>query len=495
MRSAIYCRLSVDRTGDAASPERQESECRRLIETRGWEAAAVFVDRDASAFKRVARPSFDRMMKGVRAGEFDSVVCWKLDRLTRRFTDLGPILRTLEDARATLVSATEQLDTSTTSGSALVGFLVAQAEQESRNTSLRVASAEEAAARRGEVHTGGSRCFGYTREMEIIPEEAEAGRWMAEQLIAGTSLRQIAIAMNARGIPTSVGGDWSTGRVSTWLRGPRPAGMRTHRGVETPGNWELIIDPETRIEIMSLIAERGHAGGRDSKPKHLLSGFAYCALCGNKLKAMCRVGGSYPAYACTKQPGLNNCGRMSVAEAALDAHVIGELFRFLSMAELAPLPDDRRADELRRSLDDDMAAMIELTRARFIERRLEAAAFETVRAELQSRIDGVSSTLAAWEREAESRTVMLSPGDVASLTAWWEAHTLEDRRVALAHAVERITVHPARRHGRIFDTERVEIEFSDDVYRRADEWWSKHLGRDLTEDEVTAAREAYERLP
>src|SRR5581483_11717817 len=166
------------------------------------------VDRDLSAFKRVARPDYDRMLKGLRDRRFDAVAVFKLDRLTRRFTDTGPIVKALQDAGAVLLSVHDNIDTSTPMGQAIMGVLVAQAETESLNTSIRVAAAAESTAKSGKPHSGGSRCFGYTRDMEIIPEEAAVGREMAERVLAGESLRQIAIDLNARGVRTTQGKDW-----------------------------------------------------------------------------------------------------------------------------------------------------------------------------------------------------------------------------------------------------------------------------------------------
>ena len=183
------------------------------------------------------------------------------------------------------------------------------------------------------------------------------------------------------------------------------------------------------------------------------------------------------------------------AEKTIDAYVTGELLDFLSVAEFRPLADGRRSDALRRSVEDDTRSMLDLTRARFVERTLGPDEFETVRAELQDRIRANEATLDAWEREAESRTAILRSGGRAPLEAWWESHGLEDRRAALGHALERITAFPAtHRGGNVFDTDRVKIDFSDAVYRRAYER-ADEMGGSLTDEQVADARAAWERLP
>ena len=58
--------------------------------------------------------------------------CGSWTRLTRNFNRGGDILRRIDEAGVKLVSVTEQIDTSTPIGKAIVGFQIAQAETEVR---------------------------------------------------------------------------------------------------------------------------------------------------------------------------------------------------------------------------------------------------------------------------------------------------------------------------------------------------------------------------
>jgi hypothetical protein len=62
--------------------------------------------------------------------------------------------------------------TSAPMGGAIVGFGVAQAADETANTSKRIRRANEVNQARGRARNTGLRRFGYTRDMEVIPEEA-----------------------------------------------------------------------------------------------------------------------------------------------------------------------------------------------------------------------------------------------------------------------------------------------------------------------------------
>ena len=111
MRAAVYARISLEKEANPSdSPERQIAECRRFIEAKGWEVVEPpFVDRDISAYSRKRRPALEAMWKGLEAGEFEAVVVWKIDRLTRRFTEAGPIIERLQRARGQLLSVTDSI--------------------------------------------------------------------------------------------------------------------------------------------------------------------------------------------------------------------------------------------------------------------------------------------------------------------------------------------------------------------------------------------------
>src|SRR5207245_1072582 len=138
-------------------------------------------------------------------GRIDTVLVWKLDRLTRRgIVGITPLLEALGKAGARLVSVTENIDTTTAMGEGILGMLASMAKQESENTGLRVKAAHASSARKGRMHSGGSRQFGYARDGSIVSVEAEIVREVAQRIIAGASLRQMAFDLNARGVRTTM---------------------------------------------------------------------------------------------------------------------------------------------------------------------------------------------------------------------------------------------------------------------------------------------------
>jgi hypothetical protein len=68
-RAVIYCRISVDSTGEAAGVRRQEADCRTYCKRTRTEVVEVMTDNDisASTYSRKARPGYRRALElGVR---------------------------------------------------------------------------------------------------------------------------------------------------------------------------------------------------------------------------------------------------------------------------------------------------------------------------------------------------------------------------------------------------------------------------------------------
>jgi site-specific DNA recombinase len=152
----------LDRDGTSKSPDQQEEECRAEARQHGWQVTEVYSDRNVSAFKPGARrPAYERLLRDLEAGAFDVLLVWEPTRLTRGgLTGIAPVVELLQKAGAQLVSVTQPIDTTTTEGEMMLGFLAGMAKKESENTSKRVKRAHRNAVKDGKMHTGGNRQYG-----------------------------------------------------------------------------------------------------------------------------------------------------------------------------------------------------------------------------------------------------------------------------------------------------------------------------------------------
>jgi DNA invertase Pin-like site-specific DNA recombinase len=144
MRCAIYARVS---TADQ-STSMQQRDLHKLAGARGFEVVTEYCDEGQSGAKN-SRPALDRMLADARRGKFQVLLVWRLDRLGR---SLAHLIRLLEDFKVwnvELVSFSEGLDFTTSTGKLFYSLLGAFSEFEREVIRERVRSGMRNARARG----------------------------------------------------------------------------------------------------------------------------------------------------------------------------------------------------------------------------------------------------------------------------------------------------------------------------------------------------------
>ena len=84
-----------------------------------------------SPARRIDRPALQRLLADVAAGRVDTIVVYKIDRLTRSLADFAKIVEILDARGASFVSVTQQFNTTTSMGrltlNILLSFLASRA--------------------------------------------------------------------------------------------------------------------------------------------------------------------------------------------------------------------------------------------------------------------------------------------------------------------------------------------------------------------------------
>lgn len=125
---AVYIRVSTVGQKEAS----QRAEIDRWLRGHGVADAVYYVDKKTG--DNLNRPAFERLQSAIFSGEVQTVVVYKLDRLSRSLRDGINTLTDWLGKGVRVVSVTQQLDFSGAAGSlvAAVLFAVAQMEQETR---------------------------------------------------------------------------------------------------------------------------------------------------------------------------------------------------------------------------------------------------------------------------------------------------------------------------------------------------------------------------
>ena len=191
------------------------------------------------------------------------------------------------------------VDLSTTDGRFKAHIMGAVAEQESSRKSDRIRRQKEQSASKG-WSQGGKRRYGYSHArtddgsatMTVIPEEAAVIREMAERVLTGEWLHQLAKDLNRRDIPTSTGKQWRVTTLTALLTGPHITGLRVHHGeVVGNGNWEPILDRATWERTRAVLGDPRKPSKKGRPPTHLLTGVLKCSKCDGPLYHSTRAGG------------------------------------------------------------------------------------------------------------------------------------------------------------------------------------------------------------
>lgn len=163
LKAAIYCRVSTQ----LQDLEAQLASCIRYCEYQRLEVGRVFQEKVSGM--KAKRPEYGALLRALRAGEYQAVVIFRLDRLGRNARELALTIDELEARNIKICSVTENFDTSTPLGRAMreFNYILVQLERDniSESTRLRLASIKASGKRLGRPpgskDKGGRRKSGY----------------------------------------------------------------------------------------------------------------------------------------------------------------------------------------------------------------------------------------------------------------------------------------------------------------------------------------------
>jgi len=187
VRCAIYTRKSTEEGLDQAfnTLQAQREACEAYILSQAGEGWMVLPERyDDGGFSggTMDRPALGRLLKDVDAGRIDTIVVYKIDRLTRSLADFARIVERLDKSDASFVSVTQAFNTTTSMGRLTLNVLLSFAQFEREVTGERIRDKIAASKKKG-MWMGGNLPLGYdaptdptTRNLVPNTEEAEQVR-------------------------------------------------------------------------------------------------------------------------------------------------------------------------------------------------------------------------------------------------------------------------------------------------------------------------------
>lgn len=303
MRVALYPRVSgIEQAQEGYSIGEQIERMTKYCEAKGWTIYKIYTDAGFSG-ANMDRPGLQGIMKDCEKDVFDMVLVYKLDRLSRKQKDVLYLVEDVFDKHGIFFSSmTENFDTSTPFGKAILGILAVFAQLEREQIRERTMMGKKARADEGKWHGGSTEPIGYdynvADDMLYINEyEAMQIREIVDLFLKGTPIRTIERICDEKGYKHKHG-KWSPRTIRRMLTSPLYIGMLQSKNGTVKGIHKPILEKETFDEVQVLMDERKNKYPAPSKAKStLLGGLLYCKNCGGRYgKNVNDHGGLY--YAC-----------------------------------------------------------------------------------------------------------------------------------------------------------------------------------------------------
>lgn len=228
---AGYVRKSVySDTGD--SIENQKKIIKDYVHVHYDTDEVIFYEDEGFTGSNTMRPGFQMMLSDIHENKIDTVICYKLDRISRSVSDFSKIFEDLQEHKVDFVSVKEQVDTGTPIGRAMmyISSVFAQMERETiaeriRDNSLELAKSGKWAGGKAPVGYKLKRQMDHRNKYYSTLVRDPDGEIFLKKIIniflSGKTLSGMETYFRANGIKSPTGGYISTVSIHSILRNPQ----------------------------------------------------------------------------------------------------------------------------------------------------------------------------------------------------------------------------------------------------------------------------------
>ena len=150
--AGLYIRVSTeDQAREGFSLPEQEKRLKAMCEYKGYVIYKLYKDAGISAKTGNYRPAFEELLQDIRDKKCNTIVVLKLDRLTRSVYDMEGIMKFLDENKAYLDCANEEINTTNSSGKMVARLLTTVSQNEIERTSERTKVGLAGAIKEGHI--------------------------------------------------------------------------------------------------------------------------------------------------------------------------------------------------------------------------------------------------------------------------------------------------------------------------------------------------------
>ena len=300
---ALYCRKSTeDSSRQVLSLDSQEQEMTRLAKTMGLVIVKVFRE-SKSAKKPDNRPQFSELVKLIKRGQIDGIICWKIDRISRNPIDSAIIQWLLQQNQLKIIQTMDR-QYLPSDNALLYNVESGMANQYIIDLSKNVKRGIRAKLERGQwPHLAPLGYLNKDSRVVVDLERAKYIRKMFELYNTGQySVKAISDQLYTEGLRSRSGRKYYKSKIHKILNDPFYCGIMEHDGQKYLGKHEQIISKKLFDNVQEVITGKAHTK-RQVIP-FAFRGILRCANCGCQLTATQKKG-KHTYYYCTN--GKGNC--------------------------------------------------------------------------------------------------------------------------------------------------------------------------------------------
>ncbi len=379
-RLAIYARKSSESEDrQVLSIDSQVTELKDFARRERLDHATVFTE--SKSAKALGRPAFNDLLIRINKGEFDTILCWKLDRLARNPVDGGAMIWAVEEGKLKHIYTPQRRFDNSGNDKFWMQLEFGMAKKYVDDLSDNVKRGLKAKLAQGWIPCVPP--LGYlndsvTRQIIKDPERFYLVRRMWDLLLSGnyTPNAIVRIASDQWGLTTRSfkrkgGGLLGYSSIYRVFTNPFYYGKIHYGGELYDGAHPAMITFVEFEHAQSIL-------GRRSQPRPKNRYFAYtglirCGECGAAVTAENKVnrqGHRYVYYHCTKRKRNVKCNQPVVEVKSLEAQIVS----FLNTLTIPRIYLDWTLDVLKDLENDDEKTRT--TKIKSLEARLKAISFQ-----------------------------------------------------------------------------------------------------------------------
>lgn len=325
-KAVIYARFSSEKQTEQ-SIEGQIRDCKAYAKQNNIIIVDTYIDR-AMTGTNDDRASFQRMLKDTEKGVFNIILVWKIDRFGRNREEIAFNRYKCRKNGVKVISAMEHIPDGP-EGIILESLLEGMAEYYSAELRQKVRRGQYESALKGQI-INASVPYGYknvNKKYAIDETSAPIVKEIYSRFASGELIKDIINDLNSRQLKTVRGYNFGYNSIYGILTNERYTGVYLYKDeIRIEDKIPQIIDKDLFALAQQRIKKNKRVPQRSKATfEYLLTGKAFCGLCGSNLvgdSGTSKSGSTYGYYTCSIRKKKRSCKKKTIRKDTLEKVVV-----------------------------------------------------------------------------------------------------------------------------------------------------------------------------